>query len=518
LNPARDLSAVQIRLSAALAGTSRLKEGLRLCLDAAMEVSGLDCGGIFLVDPGSRSLRLEVHHGVSKAFVRSQKTIGARSPFFAAAMRAKPIFGHGGVSIPKYGVSETSPERRENLKATAAIPILARKRVVACLNLASHTKDEIPPASRRALEAVASQIGLSLLRLRAMTALRQSEAKYRKLINNAGDAIVLADAETGKVLDGNNRATVLFGRSLRELRALHQSMLHPPAEAEKYRRLFRAHIDRRTYRTSDGLIRRKDGRDVPVEISSSLIEWGGRRMLQGFFRDMTERRKAERRQARSRDALRRLTARLVETQENERRRIARELHDEIGQALAGLGLMLNKMRNDVPDGHALALDDRLGTSVRRLEEITGRIRAVIADLRPPLLDDYGLAATLEWAAEEFTRKSGLPATTWIEEGFPRLKPLIEIALARIVGEALTNVQRHARAARVVLSLEADEHHIYLIIKDDGIGFSLEKTRRAAAASHWGLAIMRERVEAVGGKFRIVSAPGTGTQVLVEVPR
>lgn len=518
MNPARDLSAVQIRLGAALAGTSRLKEGLRLCLDAAIEVSGLDSGGIFLVDPGSRSLRLAVHHGVNKAFVRSQRTIGARSPFFAAVMRAKPIFGHGGVSIPKYGVSETSPERRENLKATAAIPILARKRVVACLNLASHTKDAIPPASRRALEAVAAQIGLSLLQLRAMTALRQSEAKYRKLINDAGDAIVLADAETGEILDANTQATRLFGRSLRDLRGRHQTLLHPPAEAEKYKSIFRARITRGTSKVTAGFIRRKDGRDVPVEISSSLIEWGGRRMLQGFFRDMTERRKAERRQARSRDELRRLTARLVETQENERRRIARELHDEVGQALAGLGLMLNKLRDEVADGHALALDDRLGTSVRRLEEITGRIRSVIADLRPPLLDDYGLAATLEWAAEEFTRKSGLPVKTWIEEGFPRLKPLAEIALARIVGEALTNVHRHARASRVVLSLEADEHNANLMIKDDGVGFWLEKTRRAAAASHWGLSIMRERAEAVGGKFRIVSAPGSGTQVLVEVPR
>jgi PAS domain S-box-containing protein len=513
-----DLSAVQIRLGAALAGTSSLKEGLRFCLDAAMEVSGLDCGGVFLVDPGGRSLRLAVHHGLTKAFVRSQRTIGARSPFFAAAMRAKPIFGHGKVTIPRYGVDEASPELRERLRATASIPIQARSRIVACLNLGSHTRDVVPAASRRALEAVAAQIGLALLRLRAEAAVRQSEAKYRKLINDAGDAIVLADAETGMVLDANTKATSLFGRSLKELRGLHQMQLHPPSEVRRHREMFRARVAGGAIKTAPGWICRKDGKAVPVEIAASLIHSGGRRMLQGFFRDMTERKRAEKRQGRDRDQLRRLAARLAETQENERRRIARELHDEVGQALAGLGLFLNKMREEVPAGHAASLDARLESSLAQLEKITERIRLVIADLRPPLLDDYGLAASLEWAAGEFSRTTGLSIKTWIEEGFPRLRPPAEIALVRIVGEALANIQRHAGATGVVLSLEADESRVYLMIQDDGTGFSPEKARRAASDRHWGLSIMRERAEGVGGEFRIVSSPGAGTRISVEVPR
>ncbi len=513
-----DPSAVLIRLGAELAGTSSLKQGLRVCLAAALEVSGMDSGGIYIVDPAAREIRLEAHCGLSPAFYRSQRRHGANSPFYAAVMRGKPIFSHAEVSMPKFGVSPSSPERREGLKATAAIPVLARKRVLACLNLGSHAKDVIPAASRRALEAVAAQIGSALRRLQAEAAVRQSEAKYRKLINDAGDAIVLADAETGLILDANTKATALFGRSLKELRGLHQTQLHPPAEVERYRNIFRNRTAGGTSKVTVGSIRRKDGKDVPVEIAASVIRSGGRRLLQGFFRDMTERRRAETRQGRDKDRLRRLAARLAETQENERRRIARELHDDVGQALAGLGLSLNKLRAEIPAGHAASLGARLASSLTQMEKITERIRSVIADLRPPLLDDYGLAPALEWTAAEFSRATGLPVKTWIDEGFPRLRPTAEIALVRIVGEALANIRRHARATRVVLSLEADEQSVYLMVQDDGAGFSPEKARRAAADRHWGLSIMRERAEGAGGEFRIVSSPGAGTRISVEVPR
>lgn len=513
-----DLLAVQIRLVAALAGTSSLKEGLGFCLDAAIEVSGLDCGGIYLVDPSARVAKLAVYKGLTKAFVRSQRIHDARSPFLATILEGRAVFSHGGISFKRYGLPESSPERREGLKAVAAYPILAGKKVVACLNVASHTRSTVSREARQSLAAVAAQSGLAVLRLQAESAVRQSEAKYRKLINDAGDAIVMADAETGMILDANIKAAALFGRSLRELRTLHQSELHPAADAARHQQMFRDRVTGRATRVAQARVLRKDGKIIPVEISASLIRIHGRRIMQGFFRNMTERKRAEKREARDRDQMRRLTVKLAETQENERRRIARELHDEVGQALAGLGLFLNKMRDEVPDGHGAELGERLGSSVARIEDIMGRIRSVIADLRPPLLDEYGLAATLEWAAAEFSRTTGLPAKTWIEEGFPRLKPHVEIALIRIVSEALANVQRHARASSVVLSLEADERRVFLMVKDDGAGFAPENTQCAADGGHWGLSIMAERAKGVGGEFRIVSALGAGTRVLVEVPR
>ncbi|MDD8026053.1 MAG: PAS domain S-box protein [Acidobacteriota bacterium] len=516
MKPNGDFAAVAIRLAAALAGTSSLKEGLRLCLKAALSASGLDSGGIYVLDPTSRTLRLEVHMGVTPAFGRSQKRQLVGVPYYAAVMRGRPIYFRGPDSLAKTNIPASHAVRSEGLKTAAIIPVLAHKRVVACLNLASHTRGTIPASSRRALTAVAAQIGQALLRLQAETAVRQSEEKYRKLFNDADHAVGLADAETGLLLDANAKMAEISGYSVKELRGMHQSRIHPPAETAKYGKMFQSRIRRGTSVATRGLIHRKDGRDVPVEISSSLIRWGGRRMLLGYFRDMTEHNRAEKRQARSRAELRRMASRLAEIQENERRRIACELHDDVGQEMAGLALALKKLRHDMPAGHRAGA--RLNTSIRRLEELTGRIRAVIADLRPPLLDDYGLPATLEWIAGEFSRRGGVPVKTWIEEDIPRLPSLAEIALVRIAGEALANIRRHARATQVVLSLEADKDKIRLMVKDDGVGFGLEKTRRAAASRHWGLSIMKERAEGAGGRFRIDSAPGKGTQILVEVPR
>ncbi len=513
-----DITAVAVRLAAALAGTSSLKAGLRLCLAAAMQASGLDAGGIYIINPASKKLELAAHRGVSRGFGRSQRDQSPGSPYYDMVMRGRPVYFRDGKPLRGSNIPATAAVRREGIRTAAIIPILARRQVVACLNMASHTQDGLSACSRRALRAIAAQIGLALLRLRAENAVRQSEAKYRRLFSDAGNAILLADAKTGLIQDANATAARLSGYSVRELRGMHQSDFHPPGEAAKYRRLFQARLSRATSRPMIGLVRRKDGRDVPVEISSSLIRWRGRRMLLGFFRDMTESVRAERRQARARDQLRRMASRLAETQENERRRIARELHDGVGQEMAALALALNKMKEDMPPGHGDIQTGKLGESIERLSDLTGRLREVIADLRPPLLDDYGLPGTLEWIAGEFAQGGGPPVKTWIDESVPRLAPSTEIALVRIAQEALANIRRHARAGEVVLSLEADRDKIRLLVKDDGAGFSLDKIRRGPARAHWGLSIMRERAEAIGGRFRVITAPGQGTQILVEVPR
>ncbi len=513
-----DFAAVSTRLAAALAGTSSLEKGLRLCLAAALQASGLDAGGIYLFDPAARKLRLAATLGVGAAFRRSQREHGPGVPYYDAVMRGRPAIFDSRRALAASGPPRGGAVRREGLKAAVIIPILARGRLVASLNLASHHRDSLPASSLRAAQAIAAQIGLALMRLRAETSVRQSEARYRRLFKDAGNAIFLADAKTGLIRDANDKAAELTGYSIRELRGMHQAEIHPPAETARYRRLFQTRLSRGFSRPTFGLLRRRDGRDVPVEISSSLVTWEGRRMLLGFFRDMTEREREDRRRARSRDQLRRMASRLAESQENERRRIARELHDGVGQEMAALALILNKLKQDMPDGHLTRTGGRLDESISRVSELTSRIREVIADLRPPLLDDYGLSATLEWIAGEFTRKQGVPVKTWIEEDIPRLPPLAEIALVRIAGEALTNVARHARARQVVLALEADEAAVRLEIKDDGAGFALDKARREAAGSHWGLSIMKERAEGAGGRFHVLSGPGQGTRILVEVPR
>ena len=310
----------------------------------------------------------------------------------------------------------------------------------------------------------------------------------------------------------------MTGRSVRELLGLHFTGLHPPRQADQYRKLFAQHVAKRSAVLADGAVQHKSGRVVPVEISSSLIEWRGRRMQQGIFRDMTERRDAEKKQKRSHEVLRRLAAQLAEVQENERRRIARELHDEVGQTIAGLAVSLNQILDVLPHGQNDAMRGRLSASIGLLEETTARIRGVISDLRPPLLDEYGLSAALRQFAKDFSDRAGVPVRVWIDDDLPRLKPNVENALFRIAQEALANAQKYAGAAAIALSLEADERSVHLLVRDDGAGFAGAPDETPSRPPHWGLSIMKERARGVGGQCRIVSASGAGTQVIVEVPR
>ena len=245
------------------------------------------------------------------------------------------------------------------------------------------------------------------------------------------------------------------------------------------------------------------------------------------YRDVTARKRAEEEKAflfeevsLQRERLRALTGRLAETQEAERKQLARELHDQVGQNLTALGLNLNiistQLAQMVPVDHAMLhhLDD----SLTLVEQTTVRIRNVMADLRPPVLDDYGLVAALRWYGKRFATRADLAIVVQGDEPEPRLPAAVEHALFRIVQEALTNVAKHARASQVDLEIIVAEELVQLRVSDDGQGFDLISSDHSLKESGWGLLTMTERAEAVGGHCRIESCPDLGTKVIVEVSR
>jgi two-component system sensor histidine kinase UhpB len=218
--------------------------------------------------------------------------------------------------------------------------------------------------------------------------------------------------------------------------------------------------------------------------------------------------------------LRTLSARLAEAEEAERKQLARELHDQVGQNLTAVGLNLSIIREAIYDAlpQADAITGRLDDSLALVEEITDRIRDVMANLRPPVLDDYGLVAALDWYGARFSKWADLVVSVQGQEPSPRLAAAIENALFRIAQEALTNTARHARASRVVVRVEVDNGLVRLVVADDGIGFEPAGPAEFAGRQSWGLLSMSERAEAVGGSCRVISRPNQGTQVIVEVSR
>lgn len=213
-----------------------------------------------------------------------------------------------------------------------------------------------------------------------------------------------------------------------------------------------------------------------------------------------------------RERLRALSHRLLQVQEAERRYIARELHDEIGQVLTGLKLTLDMATQQCCTDAAKA---SLGKAQGLVNDLMTRVRSLSLGLRPAMLDDLGLLAALMWYVERYTAQTRV-RVTFKQAGLEgRFAPEIETAAYRIAQEALTNVARHAGVGEVTVRLWSDHGVLGVQIEDRGSGFALESA--PAADSSGGLAGMRERAELLGGYLTVESTPGLGTTVTAELP-
>ncbi len=213
-------------------------------------------------------------------------------------------------------------------------------------------------------------------------------------------------------------------------------------------------------------------------------------------------------------ALRAMSQRLVEVQEQERRFLARELHDEVGQVLTGLKMILDQ---SLPLAQP-PLSGRLDEAISLVNDLVGRMRQLSLDLRPQMLDDLGLLIALDWHFRRYTQQTGIEVD-FRHSPMPmpgRLPSHLETALYRIAQEALTNVARHARVKTVTVRLWVDETRAGIQIKDQGAGFDPAAVLQARASC--GLAGVRERAELLGGEFIIESSPGRGALLTVELPR
>ena len=213
-----------------------------------------------------------------------------------------------------------------------------------------------------------------------------------------------------------------------------------------------------------------------------------------------------------RDALRH---QLLQAEEDERRRLSRELHDEAGQHLTALGLGLQALSDIAVEGSEV---DRRATQLRELASTLGReLHAIAVRLRPKVLDDFGLEAALTALAEEWSRQSGIRIDVHARPGAERLPAATESTIYRIVQEALTNIARHSGATHASIVLERRDGQVIAVVEDDGRGFDPENHARGANAPGLGLLGIRERVALLGGTLAIESAPGSGTSLYVRIP-
>jgi signal transduction histidine kinase len=262
----------------------------------------------------------------------------------------------------------------------------------------------------------------------------------------------------------------------------------------------------------DGSVRDVHVVGHPVFSESKLLEYVG------VVMDVTERRLAEDRLQKSHEELRALSERLRTVREEERARIAREMHDEVGQALTALQMdvaWLEKRFSASSSPSSEKLSAKLRSMAELIDTTTGAVQRIATDLRPGVLDELGLSAAIEWYVREFERRAGIACQIRSNLDDAQVDPERATAVFRILQEALTNVARHAGATRVEVHISVDEQRLVLEIKDNGRGISED---RIADGRSLGLLGMRERARSLGGDLSIRRGLGLGTLVTLTIPR
>lgn len=355
-------------------------------------------------------------------------------------------------------------------------------------------------------------------RKQAEAALRESELKVsealefnRKILNSSSIGI-LTYKESGQCVSANAAASKITGGTLAQLLAQNFHEIPSWKKYGIYPAAIRA-LDTGIEQLLEVRSVTTFGKDVWVSFSFSSFDSAGERHLLVFTSDITEHKQAEEALRESRARLARLSRNLVEAQEQERRRIARELHDEVGQSLTALTISLDGVSQ-------LALNGVIRGKIAETQELTknliAEVNALSVELRPRVLDDLGLIPGLLSLFSRFSTQPGVEIDfkhTGIER--KRVTPEIEISAYRIIQEALTNVVRHAGVKTASVRLQVEGDVLYIQVQDEGKGFDLQQALNAEDSM--GLLSMTERAEQVGGHLEVETAPGEGTLIACRLP-
>ena len=345
--------------------------------------------------------------------------------------------------------------------------------------------------------------------------LRKSEERWRAVFENSAAGIALTDPAGTRFLSANAAFQKMLGYPEEELRALTFMDVTHEGDREANRRLL---VELRGGRQSSYEMqkryRRKDGSLIWAGIHVSMVPGTESipRFLMAIVEDITERKRAQEELQYSFKQLRALTARLQGIREEERKSVAREIHDELGQALTAIKIDLaSLMRQSPADEHQRR---RAESILKLVDQTIQSVRRISTELRPGILDDLGLVAALEWAAEEFQARTGTRCRLDFPEDDIAIDQECATAMFRIFQETLTNVARHANASEMGVRLAKENGNLTLEVHDNGIGIDAEQL---FGSQSLGILGMRERADLLGGELTIISAPENGTTVKVRIP-
>ncbi len=387
-------------------------------------------------------------------------------------------------------------------------------------------------------------------RRQALEKMRVSEIRYRRLFEAAHDGVLLIDPSTSRIIDANPFMTRLLGYSRDQLIGKELFEIGLLKDEAASRQMFRKLKRNHEVRYEDLPLKSQTGRHQEVEVVANLYQEGGQPVIQCNIRDITIRKLAEDmssrnvklkqeiilrqeveedllanrkaqsrllRQARIQQAqLRNLSHRILHAQEEERKRISRELHDVIAQSLIGINLYLAVLAQETTIAPE-SLQQQIANTQLLVENSVSIIHDFARDLRPTMLDDLGLIPALQLHMKRFMEETGIRVSLKASAKTDQVEPSVRTVLYRIAQEALSNVASHAKASCVEVCIELINDVVHMTIKDNGQGFQVTGKAGSNKKNRLGLIGMRERAEMIGGSLHVDSAPGHPTTIHVEVP-
>ncbi|MDP4264417.1 MAG: PAS domain S-box protein [Bacteroidota bacterium] len=371
---------------------------------------------------------------------------------------------------------------------------------------------------RNLINMISEMLRIFFVRKGASDLLLKEKNLSESVINSLPGIFYFVDY-TGRFIRWNKRFETVSGYSADEI-----SKMRPMAffedDDKAYVKNRIAEVFQKGLSDAEALFLTKDKRKIPYYFTGASVEIGGIPYLLGTGIDITERRKAEEELRVSRENLKRsyeeirlLASNIENIREEEKIKIAREIHDELGQQLTGLKMDVAWLGKKLDPKDTL-LAKKIKDILSLLDETVKSIRRIASELRPGLLDDLGLVAAIEWHSQEFQKRSGIKTRFILPVKDIVIPPAVSTGLFRIFQESLTNIARHAEAGEIVASLEQAELDVILKVSDNGKGFD---TNGTGDKKTLGLLGMKERAMMMGGKFEIISEAGNGTTVIVSVP-
>src|SRR5882672_2056844 len=507
----------QRRVLERIANGAPLREILETLVKLIEEQAhGMRCA-VLVTDTSQQRLRFVAAPSIPEdyktgvdSFLRIAPDVGSCG---TAAFPRKPVYTRDTATDPQWQDCRDIA-LRNGLRAIWSTPILSDDNAVLGTFAMYYGEPRLPSPEHIQLIDMATQMA------RVAIEAKGSEELLRTVFERAPLGMGIIDL-AGNLVRVNPAFARLIGYTETELQGKTVAdVTHDDDDPHLKARIDELLAGKRQHFVIDKRYRRKDGELIWVLNTVALLRGPAEepRYMIALIQDITERKHAGDALRRSAAELQALSRRLVEVQESERRQLARELHDRIGQSLTALKINLDILQTTLNSGEIDAVRSRLDDSAALLESMMDTIENVSSELRPPMLDDHGLAAALDWYSRSFSARTGIAVT--LRAGAPAVRPphQVEIALFRIAQEALNNVAKHARARRVEITLEHANGECVMSVQDDGIGLAGEQQDTSnKPRPGLGMITMRERSQAVGGRFDAWALPGRGTRLTVRVP-